>query len=53
VIKGPGVFARWALGSTVLSSIYIALTSFIAKVIAAKFHSLAVTEVAGPTLFIA
>jgi hypothetical protein len=29
------------------------LTSFIAKVIAAKFHSLAVTEVAGPTLFIA
>ena len=37
VIKGPGVFARWALGSTVLSSIYIALTSFIAKVTAAKF----------------
>jgi hypothetical protein len=37
VIKGPGVFSRWALGSTVLSSIYIALTSFIAKVTAAKF----------------
>lgn len=37
VIKGPGVFARWALGSTVLSSIYIALTSFIANVTAAKF----------------
>jgi hypothetical protein len=37
VIKGPGVFARWALGSTVLSSIYIALTSFVANVIAAKF----------------
>lgn len=37
VIKGPGVFARWALGSTVLSSIYIALTSFIAQVTAAKF----------------
>ena len=39
VIKGPGVFARWALGSTVLSSIYIALTSFIAQVTAAKFLS--------------
>jgi hypothetical protein len=37
VIKGPGVFARWALGSTVLSSIYIALTSFIANITAAKF----------------
>ena len=37
VIKGPGVFARWALGSTVLSSIYIALTSFIAQVTAVKF----------------
>ena len=37
VIKGPGVFARWALGSTVLSSIFIALTSFIANVTAAKF----------------
>ena len=37
VIKGPGVFARWALGSTVLSSIYIVSTSFIAKVTAAKF----------------
>ena len=37
VIKGPGVFARWALGSTVLSSIYIALTSFFANVTAAKF----------------
>ena len=37
VVKGPGVFSRWALGSTVLSSIYIALTSFIAKVTAAKF----------------
>lgn len=39
VIKGPGVFARWALGSTVLSSIYIALTSFIANVTVAKFLS--------------
>ena len=39
VIKGPGVFARWALGSTVLSSIYIALTGFIAQVTAAKFLS--------------
>ena len=39
VIKGPGVFARWALGSTVLTSIYIALTSFIAQVTAAKFLS--------------
>jgi hypothetical protein len=37
VIKGPGVFARWALGSTVLSSIYIALTSFIGNITAAKF----------------
>ena len=37
VIKGPGVFARWALGSTVLSSIYIALTSFFANITAAKF----------------
>jgi hypothetical protein len=37
VIKGPGVFARWALGSSVLSSIYIAFTSFLAKVTAAKF----------------
>jgi len=37
VIKGPGVMSRWALGSTVLSSIYIALTSFVANVTAAKF----------------
>jgi hypothetical protein len=37
VIKGPGVFARWALGSTVLSSIYIAFTGFVTNVTAAKF----------------
>ena len=37
VIKGPGVFARWALGSTVLTSIYITLTSFIANVTETKF----------------
>jgi hypothetical protein len=37
VIKGPGVFARWALGSTILSSGYLALTSLIANVTVAKF----------------
>ncbi len=37
VIKGPGVFARWALGSTILSSVYLALTSFVANVTVAKF----------------
>jgi len=37
VVKGPGVFARWALGSTILSSGYLALTSFIVNVTVAKF----------------
>ena len=39
VVKGSGVFSRWALGSTIISSIYISLTSFITHVSEAKFLS--------------
>ena len=39
VVKGPGVFSRWALGSTIISSIYISLTSFITDVGEVKFLS--------------
>lgn len=40
VVKGPGVFSRWALGSSVLSSIYLLITSFIVHVTAAKYLSI-------------
>ena len=39
VVKGPGVFARWALGSTAITSLYFAITGFVTQITVAKYLS--------------